>query len=108
MTYDPDFDFVGNVQRLSLAMNVLAAGSVDLDGIIETVGYVHALGPVLDPTKYRDALYRGDMDAMADVARALLPAVKVWQEKVAPKIEAVHDPAGVTAGLYSLDEKERP
>lgn len=81
MTYDPDFDYIGNVQRLSLAMNVLATG-VDLDGIIELTEYVHALGPAVDPTKYRDALERGDMDAMADLARALQPAVKVWREKI--------------------------
>lgn len=84
MTYDPDFDYLGNVQRLGLVMQALA--SVELHKIIATTEYAHSLGPILDPTKYRDALYRGDMDAMAELARALQPALKVWDEKIAPKI----------------------
>ncbi len=84
--YDPDFDYLGNVQRLGLVMQALQ--SVNLDQIIATTEVAHAVGWVVDPTKYRDALQRGDMDAMRDLAAALRPAVAVWDEKIAPKMVA--------------------
>ena len=82
--YDPDFDYLGNVQRLGLVMNALA--TVDLDGIVTTTEYADTLGPFIDPTKYRDALYRGDMHAMRDLAAALREPVRIWNEKIAPKL----------------------
>lgn len=81
----PHFDVIGETQRLGLAMRVIA-DSVDVDGIVRCVEDAHTVGWFLDPTKYRDALQRGDMDAIADLARALQPAVKIWKEKIAPKL----------------------
>lgn len=83
--YDPDFDFLGNAQRLGLAFKLIAE-SVDLEKMIVTAEYAHAIGPMLDPTKYRDALERGDLEAITDLARLLLPAVKLWNEKIAPEL----------------------
>lgn len=82
---DPSFDLNGNALRLGLVMQALE--SVDLEQIARWVSMAHTLGPVLDPTKYRDALYRGDMDDLAELARLLLPAVRHWREKIAPKLE---------------------
>lgn len=89
--YGPDFDYLGNVQRLGLVMQALE--SVDLAGIVETTSMAHAVGWVVDPTKYRDALQRGDMDAMRDLAVALAPAAEVWRERIAPKIAVSSDGA---------------
>lgn len=83
MTYDPDLDFPGAVQKIGLAMNVLA--TLDLGAIRSTVEMAHTMGPILDPTKYRDALHRGDMDSIARLAAALEPAVEIWNDEIAPK-----------------------
>lgn len=82
--YDPEFDLAGNVQRLGLAFRVISE-SVDLDGIVATVEMAHTIGAVLDPTKYRDALSRGD-NAIAELAAALREPVRIWREKIGPKI----------------------
>lgn len=73
-----------SMHKIGLAMPVLA--QVDTTGIIRTIEMAHSIGPFLDPTKYRDALYRGDMDAIADLARALEPALAIWRERIEPKM----------------------
>jgi hypothetical protein len=83
MTYDPDLDFPGTVQKIGLAMTVLAG--LDLAAVVSTVDMAHTMGPFLDPTKYRDALGRGDMDSIARLAAALGPAVVIWKEEIEPK-----------------------
>lgn len=80
------FDYLGNVQRLAVVMQALE--SVELGAIISTTECAHTLGPFVDPTMYREALQRGLMDAMADLARALQPAVAIWDQKIAPLREA--------------------
>ena len=67
------------------ALRVLA--QVDLDGIAGVVSEVHTVAPFVDPTAYAAAL-RGDMDAVADAAKALLPAVDVYREKIEAKLAA--------------------
>lgn len=84
--YDPDFDYTGTVTKLGFAMRVIA--DIPLEKIVSTTEMAHTLGAMIDPTKYRDALQRGDMDAMCNLAKALIPAVKVWNEEIAPKIGA--------------------
>jgi hypothetical protein len=79
-----DGDFTSEVQKLGLAMRVIA--TVDLDFITETVDHAHAVAPLLDPTKYRDALRRGDMDAIAELAQKLKEPTRIWREKIEPKI----------------------
>lgn len=82
-TYNPDYDVEQNMNRLMLAMPVLA--TVDLEGFLAVVSMAHTLGPFVDPTRYRDGIQRGDMDALAALCEALLPAMKVWRERVEPK-----------------------
>jgi hypothetical protein len=79
-------DFSGEIQRMLLPMPILA--TVDLDGIRDVISRAHALGPFIDPTAYRDALYRGDMDDAAELARLLQPAVDFWSERLEPKLRA--------------------
>jgi len=78
----------GFAQRINLAMQLLSGSQDEIREYLTTVEHAHAAGPFLDPTAYRDALYRGDMDALAAVCRDLLPAIKTWDEKVKPKIPA--------------------
>lgn len=87
MPYDPEFDFNNAIQKIGLAMPVLA--TVELDKITATVEMTHTIGPFLDPTKYRDALQKGDMDSIARLAQTLIPAVKIWNEEIAPKLEKI-------------------
>lgn len=84
--YDPDFDLGGFTRRVGLAMNLIALEADNLEKFLATVEAAHAIGPFVDPTAYRDALYRGDMDAMAAVCRALREPVRVWNNRIAPKI----------------------
>lgn len=88
MSYElgDDFDFKGQSDKLLLVGQFLT--SIDLNGIVSLVDTTHGLAPMLDPTAYRDALHRGDMDAIRDFARALQPAMKVWDERIAPKVPA--------------------
>lgn len=84
--YDPDFDFDPEAQKLLLFMRALA--DVELGKILATIEMAHAVGWAVDPTKYRDALQKGDMDALGRLARALEPALKVWREEIEPKVPA--------------------
>ncbi len=84
--YDPEFDVNTELQRVMLVMPLLS--SVDLEGYLAVVERAHSLGPFIDPTKYRDQLYRGDMDSMAELCRALIPAVAIYREKIEPKMPA--------------------
>lgn len=84
--YDPDFDFIPEAQKLLLFMQGLA--DVDLGKIVATVEMAHTVGWVIEPTMYRDALQKGDMDALARLARALEPALRVWREEIEPRIPA--------------------
>ena len=78
---EPVFDFKGETDRMLLAARFLA--SVNLDKIIETISDAHSYGPILDPTKYRDALSRGDMDRVNRLAQALIEPRKIMREMLA-------------------------
>lgn len=80
-----EIDINSEFQKIGMCMRVLA--TVDITGILETIEMAHTLGPFIDPTKYRDALYRGDMDEMAKVASLLREPIKHWNEKIAPKLK---------------------
>ena len=86
--YDPQMDVNGFTQRIGLAMQLIASEADNLERFIATVETAHTVGPFVDPTAYRDALYRGDMDAMAAVCRALREPVRVWNDRIAPKVGA--------------------
>ena len=85
--YDPDFDQQGAVNRLLLVARALAL--LDLDGLLAVCSVTHAVGPMLDPTAYRDQLDRGDLAAIEQLARDLLPAVRTYRELIEPKLPVV-------------------
>lgn len=76
-----DFNFCAEADRMLLAARFLA--ELDLAGICETVERAHTLGPFVDPTRYRDALYRGDMDDVAHLASALREPQRIAREIIA-------------------------
>lgn len=80
----PEFDMRGNMVRLLSVMRALE--SVDLEGIIDSINRAHVVAPVTDPTAYREALASGEMEAVAELARELQPAMRVWNEKIRPRI----------------------
>lgn len=84
--YDPDFDFNPEARKLLLFMRALA--DLELGKIVATIEMAHTVGWAVDPTLYRDALQKGDMDAIGRLARALEPALKVWREEIEPKVPA--------------------
>ena len=51
---------------------------LDLDGYLGRVSVAHALGPMLDPAAYRNAM--DNMLILADMAKALYPAYGVINE----------------------------
>lgn len=79
-----DFDFKAEADKMLLAARFLA--DLDLDSITETAERAHSLGPIVDPTAYRDALQSGDLEAVAALAAALKPAAKIFRERIAPKL----------------------
>jgi hypothetical protein len=82
---ETDFDFKIEADKLMLACRFLA--DLDCAALVNTVNRVHSMAPLLDPTAYRDALYRGHMDDLADLARLAIPLVRKFkeiQEKVGP------------------------
>jgi hypothetical protein len=90
--YNPDLDFKSEADKLLIAMRFLAG--LEIAAMRATIDYAHAIGPMLDPTAYRNALDRGDMQRFSDLLGALVPALKVWREKFADEIreaaEAAH------------------
>lgn len=81
----PEIEIKGEMDRLVLVCGALE--SVDLDGVLETIGRADALMPFVDPTAYRDMLYRnGNMHDLENLARAALPLAKAWRE-VREKLE---------------------
>lgn len=77
-------DFRVEADRLMLVAQFL--DGIDLKFIQENVTRVDTLGPLIEPTKYRDALQRGDMHAVADLARSLREAQEIYRKKIKPKV----------------------
>lgn len=77
---DPEFDFESEAGRLIMAVQFL--DGVNLQALLDTVGKADALGPIIDPTRYRDMLYRktGNMHDIARLAREAGPLVKLFRE----------------------------
>lgn len=82
---DPDFDFQATVDRMLLCVRLLA-DDVDLGQIRSVVAMADAVGAFVDPTKYRDALQRGDMRRVERLAELLEPVVAYWWEEVVPSL----------------------
>lgn len=74
---DP-FPFAIEADRLFIAAAVLA--EVDLAGLNEAITATHTLAPILDPTRYRDALQAGHLDDVAALANLARPLVAKYAE----------------------------
>lgn len=81
---DAELDFKGEVDKMLLAARVIA--DLNLAGIVDTVSRAHTLGPFVDPTRYRDALHRGDMDRVGRLAAALIEPARLFRDEIAPTI----------------------
>lgn len=73
-----NFDVKTEADKMLLAMRFLA--DVEIGKISETVERAHTIAPFLDPTAYRDALQRGDMDDIRRLADALKEPVRIFKE----------------------------
>lgn len=72
------FDFKQEADRLVTISGMFE--TVDIDGILHMVEHAHTIGPLLDPTRYRDALDRGVLDKVAELARAAKRVVAIHEE----------------------------
>lgn len=82
MTAIPD-----DADRLLMLVDLLT--DIDLEGILAEVSHTDALGPILDPTAYRDMLQNGDhLHALEAVALAAIPLRDVFKARVGPLIPA--------------------
>lgn len=73
-----DVDFKQQADKMMLVMQILA-DSVDLQGILDIAQTTDAIGPFVDPTAYRDMLYRkGNMHDIAKIAELLLKSVEEY------------------------------
>lgn len=86
MKVHSDVDINGVMMRIGIAMRVIAAEEENINKVLDNVGAAHNVAWFLDPTAYRDALHRGDMDEAAELLSSLREPIKVWKEKIAPKI----------------------
>lgn len=77
------FDFKSEADRLIAVCGLLA--DFQLDQLVQAVQQAHTLGPIVDPTRYRDALQRDHMDDVATLARLALPVVAQYR-KMAEKV----------------------
>jgi hypothetical protein len=79
-----DFDYRIEVDKMLLAARFLA--DLDLASILRAIEQAHTIGPFIDPTAYRDSLYRGHMDIVRDLAASLVEPARIFRERVAPTV----------------------
>lgn len=77
-------DYLATQNQISLYAGLLR--ELPLAGFLERLGHAESVGPLLDPTLYRDALASGKLDLLRGTAEALRRA----QVEIA-KIEARHE-----------------
>lgn len=83
---DPTFDFKTEADRLILVCNFLA--DIDLESLRLAVTRAHTIGPIVDPTRYRDALFDGSMDDIARLAARAEVLVSAFMEIKTARTEA--------------------
>lgn len=67
------------LQQMNLAMQVI--DKLELEEILNGIEHADALGPILDPTAYRDMLYRdGNMHDIAHIIRLIIIARDEWRK----------------------------
>jgi hypothetical protein len=89
MQVHDDVDIQQVMTRIGYAMQALSNDEENMQKILDNVESAHNVGWFLDPTAYRDALYRGDMDNMAELLRSLKEPLRIWKEKIEPKITRI-------------------
>lgn len=91
---DSEFDYATQMRQLDMLARAFAhiVESAPLEEMRSTLGDAHALGPFVDPTKYRDALYNGSLDYQLAVIEAARVFRDAWREQCQP----ILDIAGVT------------
>lgn len=74
------FDIRVESDRVCLLASLIS--ELPLERVIEEIGSADAIGPLIDPTAYRDMLYRkeGNMHDVLKIAQAMLPVKKVTLE----------------------------
>lgn len=72
------FDFAHEADRLIAYAGMLE--TLELGRLISEVDRAHVLGPILDPTRYRDALRAGHIEDVATLARLALPLVAQYRK----------------------------
>lgn len=86
MQVHDDVHIEGVMQRVGLVMNLLDQEEENIDKVLDNINAAHNVGWIVDPTAYRDALHRGDMDEAAELLRSLKEPIRVWREKIKPKV----------------------
>lgn len=77
-------DYKSEADKLVLFAQLL--DSLDLDFLIDEIETAHAAGPVIEPTMYRDAHARGDMDRIDRLARALREPQRIARDEILPRV----------------------
>lgn len=85
--YDPDFDFKANADSLLIAVRMISE-TVDLDQMATVISMADAMGAFVDPTKYRDALQKGDMRRTERLVSLMQPVVAYWRDEIVPSLPA--------------------
>lgn len=70
-TPDPD-DLIRDVPQAAALLSAVVPlfDAVDWDHLLRGIEAAHILGPIMEPTMYRDALHSGQMETNARILRA--------------------------------------
>ncbi len=87
--YEKNFDYKGHMDRLTDATRTFMTMlmTVELDQIQSVLGQVDVMGMIMDPTRYRDALFSGTLDHQ----RALVSAASEFKKKMLKLHKILHD-----------------
>lgn len=76
-----DFDVQSFSQRFMIGLQFFESLEEEMTEFLETVERAHTVGWFIDPTAYRDMLYRkGNMDDLAVAVRLAKPLVTKYRE----------------------------
>ena len=76
-----DFDVQSFNQRFMIGLQFFESIDDEMTEFLEIVEHAHSYGVIIEPTMYRDMLYRkGNMDDLADAVRLAKPLVAKYRE----------------------------
>lgn len=81
--------FIYQVEADKLLLGIRFLSDVRLDELVQAVNRAETLGPIIDPTRYKQALDRGHMAAvgqLADEARSLVARFEKHMSEAGVKI----------------------